>query len=165
MTFEIINEIDYYPTFSMNDLIEDVILAVLNFERCPFEVEISITFTDDAGIRALNRIHRNLDKVTDVLSFPLNDFSTPADFESLEQYGTFHPQTGELQLGDIVISVERLEAQAREYGHGIQRELAFLIVHSVLHLCGYDHMEEQERVIMEEKQESILNERGYIRER
>ncbi len=165
MTFEIINEVGFSPEFSVEDLVNDVILAALDFEKCPFEVEISVTITDDARIREINKIHRNLDKPTDVLSFPLNDFFVPGDFESLEMTGCFNPQTGELMLGDIVISADRLRAQSVEYGHSEKRELAFLIVHSVLHLCGYDHMEDDERVIMEEKQEVILNESGYNRER
>ena len=93
------------------------------------------------------------------------DYETPSDFdhveEAVEDY--FNPETGELMLGDIVISVEKVEEQAEKYGHSQTRELAFLVAHSMLHLCGYDHMEEEERLEMEERQRAILDTRGYTR--
>ena len=92
-------------------------------------------------------------------------FDTPGDFSNIEeQEDCFHPDTGELMLGDIMISVEHVFAQAKEYGHSVRRELAFLVAHSMLHLMGYDHMEEEERRLMEERQEAILERIGITRD-
>ncbi len=107
-----------------------------------------------------------MDKSTDVLSFPAIDFEFPSDFSLIK--GTeaeyFDPDTKDLILGDIMISLEHAHAQALEYGHSFKREIAFLITHSLLHLCGYDHMEEGERKIMEQKQEDILLSLNITRE-
>lgn len=106
-----------------------------------------------------------IDRPTDVLSFPMCDFETPGDFDGLEETPEeyFNPDTGELMLGDIVISVEKVKEQAEKFGHSETRELAFLVAHSMLHLSGYDHMEDEERLDMEEKQREILERRGYRR--
>ena len=95
----------------------------------------------------------------------MGDYETPSDFERLEEVAEdyFNLETGELLLGDIVISVDKVEEQAEKYGHSQARELAFLTAHSMLHLCGYDHMEEDERLVMEKKQEEILSLKGYTR--
>lgn len=130
---------------------------VLEAEQCPFEAEISIVLTDDEEICQVNREFRQVDGATDVLSFPMQEYDEPGDFSGLiEEAGCFHPETGELLLGDIMLSIERARAQAEEYGHSLEREVAFLIVHSMLHLCGYDHMEEEERERMEERQRLIM---------
>lgn len=140
--------------------IEAVVRQVLREERCPYECEVNITFTDDDGIRNLNRDFRELDVPTDVLSFPMMDYSAPADFSCVEteeaQISCFNPETEELLLGDIIISLERAQEQAQEYGHSERREICFLVAHSMLHLLGYDHMEEEERKIMETKQAGLL---------
>lgn len=164
MTFEIMDEIEFDLGFCIKDVVDEVILAGLDALKCPYEAEVSITFTNDEGIKEINAMHRGIDQPTDVLSFPLNEFQEAGDFTPLEETGCFHPDTGELMLGDIVISIERLKFQASQFGHSERRELAFLILHSVLHLCGFDHIEDDERVIMERKQEEILKERGYMRE-
>ena len=121
--------------------------------------------TDDQEIHRINQEFRGIDRATDVLSFPMGDYETPSDFERLEEVAEdyFNLETGELLLGDIVISVDKVEEQAEKYGHSQARELAFLTAHSMLHLCGYDHMEEDERLVMEKKQEEILSLKGYIR--
>ena len=108
---------------------------------------------------------RQIDNPTDVLSFPMCDFETPGDFSLLEETPEeyFNPDTGELMMGDIVISVEKVKEQAEKYGHSETRELAFLVAHSMLHLFGYDHMEEQEAKIMEEKQKEILEQMNILR--
>ena len=95
----------------------------------------------------------------------MGDFDVPSDFERMEEQSEdyFNPETGELLLGDIVISVDKVEEQAEKYGHSQTRELAFLVAHSMLHLCGYDHMEEQERIAMEMRQEEILSTGGFAR--
>lgn len=147
------------------EIIEEVVIAALDYERCPYEAEVNVILTDNQEIRRMNAEFRQLDRETDVLSFPMGDFEVPSDFERLEAQPEdyFHPETGELLLGDIVISVDKVEEQAEKYGHSQRRELAFLVAHSMLHLCGYDHMEEDGRLIMEKKQEEILESKGYTR--
>ena len=95
----------------------------------------------------------------------MGDYGTPSDFERLEEQAEdyFNPETGELLLGDIIISMDKVEEQAAKYGHSAERELAFLTAHSMLHLCGYDHMEEEERLEMEKRQAAILERKGYTR--
>lgn len=112
-------------------------------ERC----EISVTLTDDAGIHIINRENRNVDKPTDVLSFPIGE----------EDY-----DTGCLFLGDMVLSLERAEAQGEEYGGGYAHEVQYLTVHSVLHLLGYDHLDEgEEKTRMRAREKAIMKELGY----
>lgn len=146
-------------------IINEIVLAALDYEKCPYEAEVSVVLTDDQEIRRINREFREIDRATDVLSFPMGDYESPSDFERLEESPEdyFNPETGELLLGDIVISVDKVEEQAEKYGHSTARELAFLVAHSMLHLCGYDHMEEGERLVMEKKQEEILSLKGYTR--
>lgn len=138
-------------------LAEKVINAALDYVECPYEVEVNLLLTMDDEIKEMNQNFRRIDKSTDVLSFPMIDYEEAGNFEFLEYVNdAFHPETGELILGDIVISKEKVIAQAEEYGHSIEREYAFLIAHSMLHLFGYDHMEDEERRIMEAKQKEIL---------
>lgn len=136
---------------------ELVIEAALDYVDCPYEVEVNLVLTTDEEIRKMNREFRQIDRPTDVLSFPMLEYETPGDFSAFEeQADAFHPDTGELMLGDIVISKDKVLEQAENYGHSPRREYAFLIAHSMLHLFGYDHMEEDERLIMEQKQRDIL---------
>ena len=147
------------------ELAEQVIDAVLDYLGCPYETEVNLLLTTDEVIRELNREYREKDMSTDVLSFPMNEFRHPLDFQQIEQEeDCFHPESGELLLGDIVISKEHVFAQAEEYGHSVKREFAFLIAHSMLHLFGYDHMEEEERLQMERMQEKILERMHITRE-
>ena len=144
----------------LNEDIERVIQQTLSLEHCPYECEVNITFTDNDGIRMINREFRELDVPTDVLSFPMIDYVSPGDFSVLEDGLTedfFNPESGELILGDIILSVDKIIEQAASYGHSQQRELGFLVAHSMLHLFGYDHMQDEEREVMEEKQRDILN--------
>ena len=128
--------------------------AVLVQENFEGSAEISVTFVDDARIQELNKQHRNIDKATDVLSFPLGENGVY----------DINPETGAKMLGDIVISMERAVAQAEEYGHPLQREVAFLTVHSMLHLLGYDHVNGGlEAVHMCEKEEAVLTQLGLKR--
>lgn len=147
------------------EIIREIVSAAVIYENCPYECEVSVLITDNEGIREINRQEREIDAPTDVLSFPMQVYSRPADFESIreEDAGCFNPDSGELLLGDIVLNQDRIESQARDYGHAERRELAFLVAHSMLHLFGYDHMEEGERTEMERRQEEILKERGYTR--
>jgi len=165
MTVHVDYETDRQLEIPYEEIIRDIVEAAIAYEECPYEAEVNVLLTDNEGIREINRDQRNIDAPTDVLSFPMIVFSRESDFghveESAEDY--FNPETGELLLGDIVVSVEKVVEQAEKYGHSMERELAFLVAHSMLHLCGYDHMEENERNIMEAKQREILEEKGYCR--
>lgn len=132
-------------------LIRKACIATLTEEKFPYNAEVEVILTDDENIRELNRKFRYIDSSTDVLSFPLG---SDGDYDE-------NPETGMKMLGDIVISVEHAYAQAELFGHGIEREISFLAVHSMLHLLGYDHVESKlEESIMREKQEIILGELG-----
>lgn len=165
MTIQIDYEAEEQLPIPWEEIIRDVIPAALDHEGCPYEAEVNVLLTDNESIREINRQYRQIDAPTDVLSFPMIEFEREADFSHVEDAveDNFNPETGELLLGDIVISVEKVKEQADSYGHSQERELAFLLAHSVLHLCGYDHMEEEERERMERKQREILEERGYRR--
>ncbi len=139
-------------------LAEEVMNAVLSQESFPFPAEINLVITDGPGIQEVNAAFRGVDRPTDVLSFPSVDFPLPSDFSCITGNGTyFNPDTGLFMLGDILLNAERVLSQATEYGHSPKREYAFLVTHSILHLLGYDHMEDQERLQMEEKQRQILS--------
>ncbi len=143
--------------FDYMHLYERCVDAALTAENCPYETCVSLLVTDDEGIRQINKDTRSIDKATDVLSFPMLNYNAPSDFSAAEEESdSFDPESGELILGDIVLSADRIREQAEAYGHDIQREYAFLIVHSMLHLCGYDHMEDDDRILMEERQEIIM---------
>lgn len=160
MTILMAQDVDSELPERYREDIETVVSRVLQTEQCPYDCEVNITFTDDDGIRNLNRDFRGLDVPTDVLSFPMTDYQEPADFSCLKteeaRLSSFNLETGELLLGDIIISLERAQEQAQEYGHSERRELCFLVAHSMLHLLGYDHMEEVERTLMETKQAELL---------
>lgn len=165
MTISIEYETDKKLELDYDRIIREIILASLDYEECPYEAEVSVILTDNEGIREINRDYRQIDAPTDVLSFPMVDFEKESDFSHVEDAAEdyFDPETGELVLGDIIISVEKVIEQAEKYGHSQERELAFLVAHSMLHLCGYDHMEDAEREIMEQKQREILTEKEYCR--
>ncbi len=151
------------------DIIRKVILKAIDFEKCPFDLEVNVTLTDNESIHAVNKEFRDVDRPTDVLSFPMLEYPTPADFTSAkvdidaspEDY--INPDSDEIMLGDIMISVEKVQEQAASYCHSEERELAFLVAHSMLHLFGYDHMEDEEREVMEARQKQMLDEMGITR--
>lgn len=159
------NETDEQLGFDYEKELASVIKEALRQEECPYETEVTVILTDEEGIRHLNREYRGIDKVTDVLSFPMLDYEMPSDFSCVDEESVmqFNPDSGELILGDIVLCVARARKQALEYGHTLFREIAFLTVHSILHLCGYDHIKEEERLQMEEQQKQILNHLGITR--
>ena len=131
-------------TYALKMLVRRAILATLEYEKKDGHSEVSVTFTDNEGIRAINREYREIDSPTDVLSFPL--------FEEAE---------GTRMLGDIVLSLEKCRAQAEEFGHSFERECAFLTVHSTLHLLGYDHVNsEAEEQDMRARQTAIVENMG-----
>lgn len=166
MTSYVENEAEARFAFEIEELVEELMDSVLASENCPYEAQVNLLITDDEGIREYNREYRNIDKATDVLSFPMIDFDREADFSVVEENEAayFEPESGELILGDIIISADKVRSQAQEFGHSEKREFAFLVTHSLLHLCGYDHMEASEAQRMERKQEAILTEMGITRD-
>ena len=167
MIFFVENEVDAVFDFDIEELASSVAKAVLESEGCPFEVQAGLIITDDEGIRTMNRDFREIDSPTDVLSFPNISYDEPGDFsvcDSEQRIDIEDPDTGLIAFGDIVINADRVRKQALEYGHSDKREFAFLVAHSMLHLCGYDHMEEEEARIMEEKQEAVLSGLGITRD-
>lgn len=166
MTFYVENETKKELPFSAEEVLSSVMNAVLDAEACPYEASVNLLLTDGAGIRTYNRDFRKTDAETDVLSFPNLDFSVPGDFSGAETAlaDCFDPDSGELLLGDIILNLERTQAQAAEYGHSVLREFAFLLAHSLYHLCGYDHIEEAQARLMEEKQEAVLKSLGITRD-
>lgn len=157
MSLFIEEEGDVTLPFDVKEVAERVTAAALECEKCPYEAEINLLLTTDEEIRKMNREYRQTDRATDVLSFPMLEYDAPADFSFLDEAeDAFDPESGELVLGDIVISKEKVLAQAEEYGHSPLREYAFLIAHSMLHLFGYDHMEDDERELMEARQRVIM---------
>ncbi len=151
--------------FDYAGLAREVIIFTLNHEGFPYEAEVNVILTDDISIREINLEYRDIDKSTDVLSFPMLNLDSAGDFTSIKEYleDNFNPDTGEVMLGDIIISVPKVTEQAAAYGHTVKREFAFLIVHSVFHLLGYDHMTPKDAAFMENKQETILKEMNILR--
>lgn len=145
-------------------LAKKVAQSVLELENCPYDSQVNLVLTDNSGIHEVNLQFRGIDAPTDVLSFPMIPFETPADYQILDQDESFFDlDTEELLLGDIMISAERVISQAEDYGHSIKREFCFLVAHSMLHLLGYDHMVPEEAAIMEQKQEAALEKLGITR--
>jgi len=160
-----------YLDLEENNTYEEIIKKVV--EQCFKEEKleqsklyVSITLTTPDNIHKINKQYRDVDRETDVLSFPLIDYKEPGDFSVVDgdTCDYFNPESGELMLGDIIISMDRVYEQAESYNHSNTRELAFLVAHSMLHLFGYDHIDEEERKQMEDLQEQILNEKGYTRD-
>ena len=165
MTIHIDKEVEVKFEFAEEEYIEKVILAAMDYVECPYESEINVLFTDNEGIQEMNLEYRAIDRPTDVLSFPMVSYTIPGNFDNLEeeQEECFHPETGELLLGDIVLSYDKIKEQAKEFGHSELRELCFLVAHSMLHLFGYDHMEEEEQKLMEQMQRDILIQLDILR--
>jgi probable rRNA maturation factor len=164
MTIEIEKEIKVPFDFDWEEVIKEVVIGAIDYEKCPYEAEVSVVMTDLEGIHQINKEFRQIDRPTDVLSFPMLSYETPGDFEGVEEsIDCFNPETGELMLGDIVLCVEKILEQAESYNHSVKRELAFLTAHSMFHLFGYDHMEEEERKVMEQRQSELLAQLGINR--
>ena len=141
-------------------LIRKVVRTALEAEGVTLPCEVDVLVTDDRAIRKVNREQRKVDKATDVLSFPaleLRPGGKPSEDDA-------DPGTGLIPLGDMVLSWERVAAQAKEYGHSRSRELAYLVTHSVLHLLGYDHLDEgPQKALMREHEEAIMEKLGLKR--
>lgn len=148
-------------TTELEKLLERVIPAALNAEGVTVPWEVDVLLTDNEGIHAVNLEQRQVDAPTDVLSFPMLEL-TPGDKPTEED---LEPGSGRVALGDMVLNLDRVRSQGEEYGHGPQRELAYLAVHSVLHLLGYDHMDDGPmKAQMRGREEEILSQLGITRE-
>lgn len=161
MDHQIILSAEVEETGDVEKLLDRVIPAALDAQGVDVPCEVDVLLTDDDGIQAVNRQMRGVDKPTDVLSFPMFAL-TPGDKPS---GADADPATGLVPLGDMCISLERARAQGEEYGHGLEREVAYLAVHSVLHLLGYDHLDEGPmKAQMRQREEAILARLGMARE-
>ena len=161
MNHEILIETEVDGAEEYAGLLRQVIPAALRAEGVETPCEVDVLFTDDSGIRRINLEQRQVDQPTDVLSFPMFSLR-PGEGPS---EGDADPGTGLVPLGDMVISLERAQAQGEEFGHGVRREVAYLAVHSVLHLLGYDHVDEgAEKAQMRQREETILGALGIGRD-
>ena len=164
MTIQIDYETDRQLDIDYTALANKVAQQILDSENCPYEASVNLVITDNEEIKRVNAEFRSINAPTDVLSFPMIPFETPADYSVVEdQDEYFDLDTDELLLGDVMISVDRVFSQAEEYGHSVTREFCFLVAHSMLHLLGYDHMTEDEAKVMEAKQAAALKELGINR--
>ena len=164
MTLQIDYETDREIGIAYEELAKKVVQKVLDMEGCPYDAQVNLVLTDNEEIQRVNTEFREIAAPTDVLSFPMIPFETPADYAIVEEDESyFDLDTDELLLGDIMISVDKVFAQAEEYGHSVTREFCFLVAHSMLHLLGYDHMTPEEAVVMENKQRTALDELGITR--
>ncbi|QAA31732.1 rRNA maturation RNase YbeY [Clostridium manihotivorum] len=148
-------------------IIEDVIISALNEENVDRSCEISVIFVDNIAIKEINKETRNMDKETDVLSFPMLDYPKGKVYKDVYINYNFDASffdEADLVLGDVVLSLEKAKEQSEEFNHSFTRECCYLVVHSILHLLGYDHMEEEEKSIMREREESILEKLNITRE-
>lgn len=152
ITFDILTLRQGFVTATITKCVEEV----LQMESVPIPCEINILVTNDKGIRAINKASRNIDSSTDVLSFPMFDFTPGQLPENWDDY--LDPETGMCPLGDMAISLERAIAQAKEFGHSTRREVGYLTIHSILHLLGYDHMDEgEQKAQMRMREEEIAS--------
>ena len=164
MTIQIDYETDRQLDIDYTALANKVAQQILDSENCPYEASVNLVITDNEEIKRVNAEFRSIKAPTDVLSFPMIPFETPADYSVVEdQDEYFDLDTDELLLGDVMISVDRVFSQAEEYGHSTEREFSFLFAHSMLHLLGYDHMEPEEAAVMEAKQAQALTALGINR--
>ena len=150
--------------FPLEETAESTVNAALLTEGFSIPAEVSVTLTTAEEVHELNRQYRDVDSTTDVLSFPLLELTPGEDCGRHDFSEDMDPATGKVPLGDIVLNISRVKSQAEEYGHSVKREYSLLICHSMLHLLGYDHMEEGEREVMEEEQRKIMEALGISRE-
>lgn len=165
MTIILENEYQNEIDIDYERIAEIVINEAIDFVNCPYECQVNLTIVDNISIQEINREQRDIDNSTDVLSFPMLEYDIPADFTGIEEdIYSFDPDSGELILGDIVVSYDKVISQAEEFNHSRKREFAFLVAHSMFHLFGYDHINDDERAIMEAKQKKILENVNITRE-
>lgn len=144
--------------FHYKVVIEKAVRTVMEEKNIPSELDVNVLIVSPEEIRSINNETRNIDKVTDILSFPYFEYDIPGIFD--EENNEWNEED---ILGDIVVCADKIKSQAEEYGHSQKRELAFLIVHSMLHITGYDHIDADDAVVMEAEQEKIMNILGISR--
>ena len=145
---------DYRKTYESR--MKKALSVILKGEGVDEEgIEVSVSFVTPEEIKSLNSEYRGVDSVTDVLSFP--------QFESVDELIQEEENLGVVELGDVVINMDRAKSQAEEFGHSLEREVIYLFVHSILHLLGYDHMQEDEKKVMRAREEEVMNELGISR--
>lgn len=152
------NKIEVSDEFTKK--LENTIMETLKEEEVNVSCEVSLVFVDNDEIREINNENRGIDRVTDVLSFPILDYPKDKVYKEVykeEKFDETFLDGDDLVIGDIVLSLEKALEQSKEYNHSFEREASYLVVHSVLHLLGYDHMEEEEKKRMREREEEILN--------
>lgn len=153
-------------TEEIENLVNDTIGYTLQYENVTIETEVSVAFLDNEQIKKFNKEFRSIDKATDVLSFPMLDYPKSKTFKEIYANFNFdisYFDENRLVLGDIALSLERAKEQSIEYNHSFTREVAYLTIHSVLHLLGYDHMDENDKVLMRSEEEKILNSLNILR--
>ena len=156
------------PTEELINKIKLTIDFALKEEGVKIPYQISLLFVDNEEIRTINKENRNIDRETDVLSFPMLDYEKDKVYKDMYldyEFDETFMDGDELVLGDIVLSLEKALEQSKEYNHSFEREASYLVVHSVLHLLGYDHMEEEEKKIMRNEEEKILSKMNIVRDR
>lgn len=158
-------QVDDKFDFDYKEAIINAVKEAHRYCECPFDVEVNVLVTNNEAIHVINNETRGIDRPTDVLSFPMLEYECPGDFDyiSEDMVELFNPDTGDVVLGDIVLSVDKIREQAKEYGHSELREMSFLVIHSMLHLFGYDHME-GDGDAMEITQKKILEEMNITRD-
>ncbi|MBK1812863.1 rRNA maturation RNase YbeY [Clostridium sp. YIM B02505] len=152
---------------SFGKIIEEVIQTALKEESVDKACEISVIFVDNDSIKEINKETRNIDRETDVLSFPMLDYPKGKVYKDVYTNYNFDASffnEGDLVLGDVVLSLEKAKEQSEDFNHSFTRECCYLVVHSILHLLGYDHMEDDEKKVMREREESILGKLNITRE-
>lgn len=158
MTINIEKETEFEFEFGdCESVIRNAVEKTATYMKFPYEAEVNVVVTNAEEIHQINKEYREIDRPTDVLSFPMIEYDTPGNFSVIDEdiLDFFNPETGEVLLGDIVLSCDAIVSQAKEYGHSQLREMSFLVVHSMLHLFGYDHMDESDKT-MENLQREIL---------
>lgn len=157
MTLMIDNRQDNINIEEINDIIEKVVNKTIEYEGIKNKFEISVILVDNIQIQKINKEYRKIDSPTDVLSFPMIEYDEPGILPHDGAYLEVDRDTDEILLGDIAISLEKAYEQSKEYGHSFEREVAFLTLHGMLHLLGYDHIDEKDRALMRQREEGILN--------
>lgn len=151
----------------LEETLKKVIEFALKEEEVEIDTEVSLLFVDNEEIREINNETRGIDRATDVLSFPMLEYTDKKVFKEMYKNYEFSQSDfdgDELVLGDVVLSLERALEQSKEFNHSFYREASYLVVHSILHLLGYDHMEEEDKVVMRKREEEILNKLNITRE-
>ena len=158
------DEVDFFKDQKeLLEKVKEVILSCGQEEKIPYDFEVSFTVVDGKSIREINKMYREMDKETDVLSFPQIDFEENFSWETMDKLGNQNLENGLLILGDIILCSDKAKEQAQAYGHSLEREVCFLVAHSMFHLLGYDHQNPEEEENMIKKQEKVLQKLNITR--